>query len=543
MSTRDEWMDYALAMADGADRDGRELTLVASRLEGLSLDAGVESHLRRIVLRHGSVDEEQLARASRTLFAELAHWLLEFMVAASYVRQERGLRAEELAFAVERWFSRLGSQLTEDAVTGITRAILVKSLLNEARPFMVTRTGRTGIALVEAPLLVRVEHGMYRVTDEAENYLYHLDSTIDSFASEYSLVAARMGRELESRNYEKSSGTVMSLVATVGHVRLLMGKLVEEAGRVGPDEQAERYDTIRRSVDEIRRADDIERSYREEVARIWEGWSSENGMDRVRELHGEGLASLRSLNEGLRVLAAAKSWMYDEYATLSERCETAVRHYLRSGIVTTLFSLDDLVEEVARTDLGDASWLDELLLPATRPQAHVGFPSPAMITLDGMVRDTVEQQGHSAPDLETLLEGDEVTETPREAVALGLARDFASWLAGGGGSVSDWVAEREPKALYDDMAAYDLARLVSSLLSVGDAPNPPASPSSQDATAQELTCFSDTSWLTVFGPSSLGHATVRATKAADEVGYVGNDGAREIHGTLDEVLFEVKAHA
>lgn len=531
--TTDDWVEYALSMADDAGRGGRDLTLVATRLEGLSLEAAVADRLRAVVQRQRTFGEDDVSRASRALFGELAHWLLEFMVAASYVRQERGLLEEELSFAVGRWFSRLGIELLEDERAALTNSILVKSLLNDARPFVVARTSGEGVALVEAPLLVRVEHGRYRVTDEAENYLYHLDSTIDSFASDYTLVAARMGRELDSRSYDKSSHTVMEMVATVGHVRLLMSALVDETGRLGPDEQTERYEAIRRSVEEIRRGDEVERRYQEEVSRIWEGWSADDAMDRMRQTKGDRLAHLRSLGEGLRVLSAAKSWMYDEYATLSERCEEVTRHYLRSSIVTTLFSLDDLMDEVAHANLRDVDWLDALLLPATRTQAGIGYSMPPMVTLDDMYVQARDTEDLPALDLDALMEGDEDAENPDDTRLVVLAREFAAWLARGGGSLEEWIAARGPEDLCADMESYGLARLVSSFL-VG---------SDRDAAKGQgrLTSFADASWLEEVLPPAQKDLRVVARKTGGEVAYLGSRDGLDVCGTLEDLRFEVMA--
>ena len=208
MSGSNEWIDYALSMADSANASGRDFTLVANRLEGLSLVTEVEERLHRIALRNSNMSDVEAARATRGLFGELTRWLLEFMIAASYVRREQGLTEAELSFAVGRWFSRLGEALSDSSRTSITYAILVKALLNDARPFMVACTTSEGVSMVEAPLLIRVEHGRYYVTDETENYLYHFDSTIDEFATGYSLIATRMGRELDSRSYGKSSAII-----------------------------------------------------------------------------------------------------------------------------------------------------------------------------------------------------------------------------------------------------------------------------------------------------------------------------------------------
>ena len=544
---RDDWIEYALSMADDANSGGRDLTLVATRLEGMALESSVAERLRAIVQRQGTVGEDEVSRASRALFGELAHWLLEFMVAASYVRQERGLLEEELSFAVARWFSRLGTELSDSERTALTNAILVKSLLNDARPYVAARTTAHGVALVEAPLLVRVEHGRYRVTDEAENYLYHLDSTIDSFASDYTLVAARMGRELDSRSYRKSSHTVMEMVATVGHVRLLMSALVNETGRLGPDEQSERYEAIRRSVEEIRRGDEVERRYQEEVNRIWEGWSAGEDMDLIRETKGDRLADLRSLSEGLRVLAVAKSWMYDEYATLSERCEEVTRHYLRSSIVTTLFSLDDLIDEVARTDLDDVGWLDALLLPATCMRADVAFAMPSMVTLDDMFQQVRDEEDVPAIDLDALLEGDDEQEVPDDTRTVELARDFACWLAREGGSLEDWIARRSPEELFGDMASFDLARLVSSLL-VGALSSPSAADGATDVPAApvgqgRLSSFADASWLDEALPEGMGGLRVTARKTGAEAAYLGSDCGADVYGTLEDLWFEVTVDA
>lgn len=534
-SVKDDWVEYALSMADDAGKGGRDLTLVATRLEGLSLEAAVADRLRLIVQRQQTFGEDDVSRASRALFGELAHWLLEFMVAASYVRQERGLLEEELSFAVGRWFSRLGTELYEVERATLTNSILVKSLLNDAKPFVVARTSDEGVVLVEAPLLVRVEHGRYRVTDETENYLYHLDSTIDSFASDYTLVAARMGRELDSRSYDKSSHTVMEMVATVGHVRLLMSALVDETGRLGPDEQSERYEAIRRSVEEIRRGDEIERRYQEEVNRIWEGWSADDAMDHMRQTKGDRLADLRSLGEGLRLLSAAKSWMYDEYATLSERCEEVTRHYLRSSIVTTLFSLDDLMDEVAHADLCDVDWLDVLLLPATCMRANIDYPMPPMATLDDLYVQTREAEELTTVDLDALMEGDEDAENPDDTRSVALARDFATWLAQGGDSLEEWVATRSPEDLFADMESYGLARLVSSLLTDDGR----SAPTGQG----RLSSFADASWLEEILPPAQRGLRVVAYKTGDEVEYLGSGDGLDVHGTLEDLRFEVVAHA
>lgn len=551
--TQDDWIEYALSMADDAGKGGRDLTLVATRLDGLSLEASVADRLRTVVQRQEEVGEDDVSRASRALFGELAHWLLEFMVAASYVRQERGLLEEELSFAIKRWFSRLGTELSESECAALTNSILVKSLLNDAKPFVVARTSARGISLVEAPLLVRVEHGRYRVTDEAENYLYHLDSTIDSFASDYTLVAARMGRELDSRSYGKSSHTVMEMVATVGHVRLLMSALVDETGRLGPDVQSERYEVIRRSVEEIRRGDEVERRYQEEVNRIWEGWSSGEEMDLIRETKGDRLADLRSLGEGLRVLSAAKSWMYDEYATLSERCEEVTRHYLRSSIVTTLFSLDDLMDEVAHANLRDVGWLDALLLPATRMQPDIGFSMPSMVTLDDMFERVSSDETRPAVDLEALLEGDEELEVPDDTRALDLARDFAQWLASGGGTLEDLIALRSPEQLYVDMESYDLARLVSSLLvgmssnqattSVTDGGRDGREEQVESTGQARLSSFADASWLREVLPAGADGLQVAVRKTGAEAAYLGSADGADVVGTLEDVRFEVTVDA
>lgn len=534
-SVKDDWVEYALSMADDAGRGGRDLTLVATRLEGLSLEAAVADRLRLVVQRQQTFGEDDVSRASRALFGELAHWLLEFMVAASYVRQERGLLEEELSFAVGRWFSRLGTELSESERATLTNSILVKSLLNDARPFVVARTADEGVVLVEAPLLVRVEHGRYRVTDETENYLYHLDSTIDSFASDYTLVAARMGRELDSRSYDKSSHTVMEMVATVGHVRLLMSALVDETGRLGPDEQSERYEAIRRSVEEIRRGDEIERRYQEEVNRIWEGWSADDAMDHMRQTKGDRLADLRSLGEGLRLLSAAKSWMYDEYATLSERCEEVTRYYLRSSIVTTLFSLDDLMDEVAHANLRDVDWLDALLLPATCMRANIGYPMPPMVTIDDLYVQTREAEELPAVDLDALMEGDEDAENPDDTRSVALARVFATWLAQGGDSLEEWVATRSPEDLFADMESYGLARLVSSLLT-DDGRSAPTGQS-------RLSSFADASWLEEVLPTAQRGLRVVACKTGDEVEYLGSGDGLDVYGTLEDLRFEVVGHA
>lgn len=557
MSVTDEWIEYAFAMADDASVGARggDLALVATRLEGLSLDGEVERQLRRVVRRSATIDEQATGRAVHDLYGELARWLMEFMVASGYVRRERGLSEDEVSAAIGRWFSRLGIELADAERARLAEGIIVKSMLNGARPYLLARTSPEGVAMVEAPLLVRMEHGRFVVTDEAENYLYHLDSTIDSFASDYSLVAARMSRELDSRSFGKSSHTVREMVAKVGHVRVLMEALVRDAGRLGPDEQDERFASIRRGVEGIRANDDVERRYRDEVSRIWESWTGEGAMDRMRETRGDRLADLRALDEGLRMLLAVKSWMYDEYVTLAERCEEAMRHYLRSSIITQLFSLDDLADEVAHADVRDLEWLDLLLLPATRPCARVPLSMPAMATLDGMVRATAVEEGPSLPDYDAMLEGDNDADSAAAdaSAALALSRDFSAWLVRGGGTLSDWLEQRDPDLTYADMATFDLVRLVSSLLgadkTAGAGPATGAAAgratvANKRATPQgHVASFADGSWLPAALPQDASGLCVRAAKTGDEARYLGSYGGVDIHGTMDDVRFEVTRDA
>ena len=544
---KDDWVEYALSMADDAERGGRDLSLVSARLEALTLEASMDERLRSIIRRQQTSSEEGLPGMARSLFGEFAHWILEFMVAASYMRQERSLSEEELSVAVARWFSRYGMELSEAERTSLTNSFLVKSLLNDAKPFMVMRTAGAQVSLVEAPLLVCVEHGRYRVTDETENYLYHLDSTIDSFASGYSLMAARMGRELDSRSYGKSSHTVMEMIAAVGHIRRLMATLVDETGRIGPDEQSERFEAIKRNIDAIRASDTVEHRYREEVARIWESWSAEEAMDRIREMRGDRLSHLRSLHEGLRILDAAKTWMYDEYATLSERCEEVTRHYLRSSIVTTLFSLDDLMDKVAHTDLSDVGWLDTLLLPATCIQAGVAYEMPPMVTLDTMFKQIAEEEERVSPDLNALLEADEQEDVEDEIKADELAKAFGAWLSRGGGSVEEWIASRSPEELYSDMQSFDLARLLSSLLMLEVEDVHGATSLSHDGAFEHdskpgrgrIASFADATWLHETLSPALASLRVCATKTGEVVEYLGSSESADVVGTLEDIRFEV----
>ena len=545
MSGGNEWLDYAVSMADEAGRAGHALSLVATRLEGLLIDTDIESRLRSLVEGGTGVAGQDLPRATRALYAELAHWILEFMVAASYVRQDPGLTVEEISVACGRWFERLGQVLSERERAKVTLAILVKSLLNDARPFMVCRTTTAGVSLVEAPLLIRVEHGLYHVTDEAENYLYHLDSTIDAFAADYSLVAARMGRELDARSYDKSSRTVKDMIAKVGHVRRQMTTFVEEVGHLTHDEQQERFEQIRTAVDAVRQNRDQVSRYQQEVARIWRSWSGADVLDLMRERQGERIHDLRSLEEGLRVLAAVESWMIDEYARLADRIEEVERHYLRSSIVTTLFSPTDLIEETAHADVGSLDWLDALLLPATRPRPQVAFAIPALVTLDDMVRNpTPEDDDASKVDLEDLIAGDEdARRSEEDAAALELARRFAAWLVGGAGTISEWLAGQDPTDIYQDMATHDLTRLVSSLL--GDAKRVRRQEARHGSISDDavLASFADTSWLARMLPKYADGIEVIAHTTQDETSYLGTNGTVDVHGLIDDVRFEVRDYA
>jgi len=545
MSAETEWLDYALSMADEAGRGSHSLSLVATRLEGLPIDADVEGRLRTLASQATQASEADLPRATRALYAELAHWLLEFMVAASYVRQDPGLTVEEIAVACGRWFERLGQALSERERTACALAILVKSLLNDARPYLVCRTTGGGVTLEEAPLLIRVEHGLYHVTDEAENYLYHLDSTIDAFAADYSLVAARMGRELDARSYDKSSRTVKDMIAKVGHVRRQMATFVEEVAHLTHDEQQERFEQIRASVDAVRQNREAVGRYQDEVARIWRSWTGADALDLVRERQGERLRDLRSLEEGLRVLTAVQSWMIDEHARLADRIEEVERHYLRSSIVTTLFSPADLIEEVAREDVYALDWLDALLLPATRPRIRVDFQIPPLVTLDDMPRTPAPEEAESPKvDLEDLIAGDEDAERSREdASALELASRFAAWLASGAGMISEWLGEQDPEDIHADMANHDLTRLVSSLL--GDTKSVRRQEGGRASVADDATLagFADVSWLSRALPEEAEGIEVTAHLTGEETPYLGTDGMTDVHGLIDDVRFEVSVHA
>ena len=544
MSGQNEWFDYALSMADEAGRGGRALTLVATRLEGLILDAEVEARLRTLVTAAGEVGEADVPRATRALFAALAHWLLEFMVAATYVRQDPGLDVEEIGVACGRWFSRLGTELSERDRQKTTMAILVKSLLNDANPFMVCRTDARGVTLVEAPLLIRVEHGKYLVTDEAENYLYHLDSTIDAFAADYSLVAARMGRELDARSYDKSSRTVKDMIAKVGHVRRMMAALVDEVGHMAPSEQQERQDQIRDAVEAVRGNREVVARYQEEVARIWRSWSGADMLEIMHERQGERLSDLRSLDEGLRVLAAVQSWMVDEYVSLGTRIEEVQRHYLRSSIVTTLFSPDDLLEEVARADVDNLDWLDALLLPATRPSPRVDFQIPALVTIDDMVRspqDAPEPAGEV--DLEQMIEGDEAARSREDASALALAERFGAWLVAGAGTVADWIGCQSPEDIFSDMATHDLTRLISSLLGGASVTRDHGSGEASVIDDAVLAGFGDATWLARTLPEDVEAIEVSVAGMEGEADYLGTDGTTDVHGLIDNVRFEVSVSA
>lgn len=544
MSGSSEWMDYALSMADSANASGRDFTLVASRLEGLSLVSEVEEHLRRIALRNSNMTDAEAARATRGLFGELARWLLEFMIAASYVRREQGFTEEELSLAVGRWFSRLGEILTDANRKGVTFAILVKALLNDARPFMVACTTSEGVRMVEAPLLVRVEHGRYYVTDETENYLYHFDSTIDEFATGYSLIATRMGRELDSRSYDKSSRTVNEMISRVGHVRRQMNTLVEDTGHLDSDEQWERYESIRRSVDAIREHRETVRRYYAEVIRIRENWSNYDVMDQMRETRGNRLFDLRSLEEGLRILAAVESWMYDEYASLSDRCAEVTRHYLHSSIVSTLFSLDDLMDEVIRTNVCDLEWLDTLLLPVTCPNIAVGYRMPPLVTIDEMMRSTKVVEEAPSIDYESLAyDTEEETRTSEDQAAMELAQRFASWLYSGGGSLLDWIEAQSAEDVFTDMKAHDLTRLVGSFLVEENVDGAPQSIIASAASeVAPVTSFADPSWVNEVLPHSK-KTHVQASVLEDSVPYEGAKDGTAIHGILDNVRFEVSYDA
>ncbi len=545
MSSTNDWLNYALSMADNATAGGREFTLVASRLEALPLVGEVDNRLRRIASQSGNASEADAARAARGLYSELARWLLEFMIAASYVRREQGLTEDELAIAVGRWFSRLGEELTEAGRKSIARSILVKSLLNDARPFMVASMTDAGIAMVEAPLLVRVAHGRYYVTDEAENYLYHIDSTIDEFASDYSLIAARMGRELDSKSYGKSSRTVKEMIARVGHVRRQMDALVEDTGHLGPDEQWERYELIRGSVETIREHREVVQRYHEEVARIWENWANYDAVEHARETRGDQLASLRSLEEGLRVLTAVESWMYDEYAGLSDRCAQVTRHYLRSSVVTTLFSLDDLMSNVAHAGPADLDWLDLLLLPVTCPTVDIDFAIPPMASLDDMVRSPRAEAEAPTLDLEAMLDNmDADVDEHENEQALELARRFARWLNAGGGDLDAWLAQQTPEQVYDAMASHDLTRLIASFLCEPTSGEERAGHGKEVAgDAAPITSFADPSWVSnVLGGRGNGVRVV-AEPLDGSVAYEGSQAQDAVRGILDNIRFEVTNHA
>jgi hypothetical protein len=492
----------------------------------------------------GDVSEADGPRATRALFAELAHWLLEFMVAATYVRQDPGLDVEEIGVACGRWFSRLGIELSEHDRAKTTMAILVKSLLNDANPFMVCRTDARGVTLVEAPLLIRVEHGKYLVTDEAENYLYHLDSTIDAFAADYSLVAARMGRELDARSYDKSSRTVKDMIAKVGHVRRMMASLVDEVGHMRPTEQRERQDQIKEAVDAVRGQREVVARYQEEVERIWRSWSGADMLDLMQERSSERLSDLRSLEEGLRVLTAVQSWMVDEYVTLGTRIEEVQRHYLRSSIVTTLFTPDDLLEEVARTDVDNLDWLDALLLPATRPCPKVDFQIPPLVTIDGLVRSPQEAPEVTPEvDLAQMIEGDEARQSREDGSALALAARFGAWLVSGAGTVADWIGEQSPEDIFSDMATHDLTRLVSSLLGGASVTREAKSHEASAIDDAVLAGFGDASWLARMLPEDVESIEVTVACIEGEADYLGTDGVTDVHGLIDNVRFEVSVSA
>ena len=545
MSGSNEWIDYALSMADSANASGRDFTLVANRLEGLSLVTEVEERLHRIALRNSNMSDVEAARATRGLFGELTRWLLEFMIAASYVRREQGLTEAELSFAVGRWFSRLGEALSDSSRTSITYAILVKALLNDARPFMVACTTSEGVSMVEAPLLIRVEHGRYYVTDETENYLYHFDSIIDEFATGYSLIATRMGRELDSRSYGKSSRTVNEMISRVGHVRRQMNALVEDTGHLDSDEQWERYESIRRSVDAIREHREAVQRYRQEVTWIREGWSNYDVMDRMRETRGERLSDLRSLEEGLRVLAAVESWMYDEYAGLSDRCAEVTRHYLHSNIVTTLFSLDDLIDEVVRTDICDLEWLDALLLPVTSPNPAIDFEMPPLVLIDEMTRSTRSIEEAPSVDYESLADDrDEEAIASEDQSVMELAQRFASWLRSGGGSLADWIAHQSSEDVFADMKTHDLTRLVGSFL-IGGAVGRTTLLTSMQASHETapVSSFADSSWINEVLPHGREKTYIHVSVLDDTVAYEGAKDGAAIRGMLDNVQFEVSHDA
>lgn len=541
MSGSTEWLDYALSMADGASRGGHDFMLVSNRLEGLSLDAEVEDRLRRIAAASPLLPDEDAPRATRGLYGELTRWLLEFMVAASYVRKEQGLAEDELSFAVGKWFSRLGEDLAVASRRRIAMSILVKGFLNEARPFLVACTTPEGIRMVEAPLLVRVEHGRYFVTDEAENYLYHFDSTIDEFASDYSLIAARMGRELDAKSYDKSSRTVKDMIARVGHVRRQMNTLVEETGHLGPDEQWERYEAIKQSVDAIRGHREVVQRYHEEVARIWESWSNQDAMDFARETRGDRLSDLRSLEEGLRVLSAVESWMYDEYGGLSDRCAEVTQHYLRSSIVASLFSLDDLVEEVARANLRGLDWLDGLLLPATKPEPRVHFVIPPLVTLDEMMRPPKVQTEATSLDYESL--GDVVEDEAgvrEDRTVRDLAHRFGSWIEAGGGSLADWFACQSADKTFADMHAHDLTRLIASLL-VADEDAVSGNVATRDEAPLES--FAHAGWIRQVLSHAADDLRVVVDKGDGVTSYEGVGEQTVVRGVVDDVRIEVARNA
>lgn len=545
MSGQNEWIDYALSMADSASASGRDFTLVASRLEGLSLVAEVEHRLHRIAIRNSSMSDMEAARTTRGLFGELARWLLEFMIAASYVRREQGLSEGELSFAVARWFSRLGETLSDSSRASITFAILVKALLNDARPFMVACTTNEGVRMVEAPLLIRVEHGRYYVTDETENYLYHFDSTIDEFATGYSLIATRMGRELDSKSYDKSSRTVNEMIARVGHVRRQMNALVEDTGHLDSDEQWERYESIRRSVDTIREHREAVQRYHQEVTRIRESWSNYDVMDRMRETRGQRLSELRSLEEGLRVLAAVESWMYDEYAGLSDRCAEVTRHYLHSNIVATLFSLDDLIDEAVRTNICDLEWLDTLLLPVTSPNYAIDFEMPPLVLIDEMTRSTRSIEEAPSLDYESLADDrDDETIATEDQSVMELAQRFSSWLRSGGGSLADWIARQSPDDVFADMKTHDLTRLVGSFLTEDHMDGADcATTKTVPREVAPVTSFADSSWVYEVLPQNSAKMRIKVGVLEDSVSYEGAKDVAAIRGVLDNVRFEVSHDA